>query len=195
MSSIKGRYARIELSLAKGESDKELFLTGDYLGIISISGEGSCKIKLDHRHSQELDLREVSAISGVFERVYFTTDGAGGTCTMFVGNGMAIHITPDPGRLRNGTAMSGQAEPLANTVGCLASDHLIVNDVTILNTNAFYACCIGVCVSDVATFKAHAYVLLPHQTLKFEIIDLYSLCAVSYDGVNTVILDVIGIYE
>ena len=195
MTSIKGRYARIEISLNDAKSDEELHLSGDYISIVAFLGPGSCKIKLDHRHSQEIDLREISSISGVFERIYLTTDGEGGTCTLFVGNGLAIHIAADAANLWNGTASGTQGTTLANIVGGLSSEPFKLNDVTILNMNGIYACYVGTYTGDVDLFRDTAYLLLPHKTLKFATVDMYSLGAVSYDGVHNVVLSIIGTYE
>jgi hypothetical protein len=194
MSSIKGRYARIEIPLDKVENDKELHLAGDYFSILSITGEGSCEIKLDHRHSRSIDLREISGITGLYERIYFTTDGGGGICTIFVGNGMAIQVLPDPQKLWRGEPISTQFTTSALTVLPLASAQLRLRSVTILNSNGIYACYVGPYNVDLATFKAHAYVLLPHKILKFAVLEMYSTACVAYDGVNNVILDIIGTY-
>ena len=195
MSSIKGRYARIEISLDKVETDKELFLTGDYLSLISITGDASCEIKIDHRHSQSIDLREITQISGLFERIFLTTNGGGGTCIFFVGTGMSIHVTPDPQKLRNGGIASAQITCTTDTVEALASNPYILNNITILNSNGVYTCYVGPYNSNPATFKAHAYTLLPHKTLHFPIADMYALAVISYDGVNNVALNIIGTYE
>lgn len=195
MSSIKGRYARIEIPLDEAENDKELFLTGDYLSVVSITGEGTCVMKLDHRHSQKLDFREVSGITGLFERLYFTTNGGGGICTLFVGTGIAINISPDPEKLWAGGAISTQITTTTDTVQGLAAVPLKLEDVTILNENALYACYVGPYNSVLATFKAHAYLLLPHKTFKFTKVDMYSLGTTSYDGTNNVILDILGRYQ
>jgi hypothetical protein len=195
LSSIKGRYAKIEIPLNKAESDKELHLTGDYLSVISITGHGSCEIKLDHRHSQAIDLREITEISGFFERVFFTTDGDGGTCTCFVGTGMSIHVTPNPQKLRNGGIASAQIISTTDTVEALANNPYILNNITILNSSGIYTCYVGPYNPNVPTFKSHAYVLLPHKTLHFALADMYALAVISYDGVNTPTLNIIGTYE
>jgi hypothetical protein len=195
LSSIKGRYAKIEIPLNKPESDKELFLTGDYLSLISITGNGSCEIKLDHRHSQSIDLREITEISGFFDRVFFTTDGDGGTCTCFVGTGMHIHVTPDPQKLRNGGIACAQITCTTDTVEALSNGPYLLNNITILNSSGVYTCYVGPYNPDPATFKAHAYVLLPHKTLDFTFADMYALAVISYDGVNTPTLNIIGTYE
>lgn len=192
MSSIKGRYARIEIPLNKAESGKELYITGDYLSIISITGEGTCEIKLDHRHSQAIDFREISGITGLFERLYLTTDGAGGICTLFVGTGIAINISANPEKLWAGGTACTQATTSTTVVLPLATITFKLEDVTILNSNGIYTCYVGCYNDDLATFKAYAYVLLPHKTLKFGKVDMHTLGIASYDAVNNVIVNVIG---
>jgi hypothetical protein len=195
MPSIKGRYARIEISLNKAETAKELFLTGDYLSVVSITGNGSCDIKLDHRHSQSIDLREISGISGIFERIYLTTDGGGGTVILYIGNGMAVHVLADPQKLKSGGSTGTQVTTLNDTVIGLANELYNLRDVTILNSNGIYSCYVGPYNYTPAIFRAYAYVLLPHKTLHFTFIDMYTLGVISYDGVNNVIVDIIGTYN
>jgi hypothetical protein len=102
---VKARYARIELPLGSAESNKEMHLVGDYIGVVSITGSGTVKVRLDHRHSQEIDLREVSEISAVFGKLYFTTDGGGGTCTLYIGGALSARLKPIQGKvsIRNTT--------------------------------------------------------------------------------------------
>jgi hypothetical protein len=195
MSSIKGRYARIEIPLDKAETGKELHLSGDYLSVVSITGDGTCIIKLDHRHSQNINLREISGISGAFERIYFTSDGKGGTVTLYIGAGMAIHVSPDPQKLKSGGTVCTQVTTSNTAVQSLASEVYNLRDVTILNSNGIYSCYVGSYNPVPATFRAYAYVLLPHKTLHFTFKDMYSLGIISYDGVNNVIVGIIGTYN
>jgi hypothetical protein len=192
MTSIKGRYARIEISLSKAETDKELFLTGDYLNIISITGEGTCKIKLDHRHSQEIDLREITGITGIFERVYLTSDGAGGTCTVFIGAGMAITVSPDPQNIYGAYAIGTQDITIVDTVLRLASESLKLKDVSIINATTTYSHFVGAYNSNLTAFRAHAYRLYPFATLHFREVDMYSLAITPYDNVNVGTFSIIG---
>jgi hypothetical protein len=195
MPSIKARYARIEIPLNKAETGKELYLSGDYLSVVSITGDGTCIIKLDHRHSQNIDLREISGISGVFERIYLTTDGKGGTVILYIGAGMAVHVMPDPQKLKSGGTVSTQVTTSNSAVQSLANELFNLRDVTIQNSNGKYACYVGPYNPTPATFRAYAYVLLPHKTLHFTFIDMYTLGIISYDGVNNVIVNVIGTYN
>jgi hypothetical protein len=195
MSSIKARYARIEIPLNKAETGKELHLSGDYLSVVSITGAGSCNIKLDHRHSQIINLREISGISGAFERIYLTTDGEGGTVTIYIGAGMAVHVMPDPQKLKSGGTTSTQITTSNSAVQTLASEPYYLRDVTIQNSNGIYSCYVGPYNPTPATFRAYAYVLLPHKTVHFTFVDMYSLGIISYDGVNNIIINVIGTYN
>jgi hypothetical protein len=96
---VKARYARFEFPLGSAESNKEMHLVGDYIGVVSITGSGTVKVRLDHRHSQEIDLREVAEISAVFGKLYFTTDGAGGTCTLYIGGALSARLKPIQGKV------------------------------------------------------------------------------------------------
>ena len=194
MSSIKSRYARIEIPLDKAETGKELHLTGDYLSIISITGIGTCEIKLDHRHSQSINLREIKGITGAFEKIYFTTDGGGGMVSLYIGTGMAVHVLANPQELWSGGTAGTQVSTQTAVVQPLATDPIRLTNVSIQNSNGIYACYVGPYNVDVATFKAYAYVLLPHQSLHFRMIEMTALGCISYDGSNNVILDIIGTY-
>jgi hypothetical protein len=96
---VKARYARFEFPLGSAVSNQEMHLTGDYIGIVSITGTGTCRVRLDHRHSQEINLREVAEISAPFGKMYFTTDGAGGTCTVYIGGALAARLKPIQGKV------------------------------------------------------------------------------------------------
>jgi len=94
MEGQKGRYARIEIPLGTASTDGLLEIMGDYIGVVSITGDGTCKMRLDHRHAQQIDLREVEEIMSPFGKVYFTTDGAGGTLTIYVGGALTARLKP-----------------------------------------------------------------------------------------------------
>ena len=94
MEGQKGRYARIEIDLATASTDGLLEIMGDYIGVVSITGDGTCKMRLDHRHAQQINLREVEEIMSPFGKVYFTTDGAGGTLIIYVGGALTARLKP-----------------------------------------------------------------------------------------------------
>lgn len=89
-----GRYARIEIDLGVASSDGLLDLTGDYIGVVCITGDGSAKVRLDHRHAQQIDLREVQEISSPFGKIFFESDGAGGTLTLYIGGALTARLKP-----------------------------------------------------------------------------------------------------
>ena len=89
-----GRYARIEIDLGTASSDGLLELSGDYIGVVSITGDGTAKVRLDHRHSQQINLREVVEISSPFGKIYFESDGAGGTLTLYIGGALTARLKP-----------------------------------------------------------------------------------------------------
>lgn len=89
-----GRYARITISLAEAQADGLLELSGDYIGIASITGDGTCKVRLDHRHAQQIDLREVEEISSPFGKLYFESDGAGGSLVLYIGGALTARLKP-----------------------------------------------------------------------------------------------------
>jgi hypothetical protein len=91
---VKGRYTRVTLDLSAAQTSQELAIEGDYIGVASITSTGTVKIRLDHRHSQEIDLREVSEISSPFGKIFFTTNGAGGECIIYVGGALTARLKP-----------------------------------------------------------------------------------------------------
>jgi hypothetical protein len=96
---VKGRYTRITLDLATAQTNQKLHIEGDYIGVSSITSTGTCKIRLDHRHSQEINLREVSEIFSPFGGLYFTTDGVGGACIIYVGGLLTARLKPIQGKV------------------------------------------------------------------------------------------------
>ena len=90
----KGRYARIVIPLDTASTNGVLEITGDYIGVVSITGDGTCLMRLDHRHAQNINLREIEEISSPFGKVYFTTDGAGGELVIYVGGALTARLKP-----------------------------------------------------------------------------------------------------
>jgi len=90
----KGRYARIEVDLGTASTNGLLEISGDYLGVASVTGTGTCKVRLDHRHAQQIDLREVEEVLSPFGKVYFTTDGGGGKLVLYIGGALTARLKP-----------------------------------------------------------------------------------------------------
>ena len=91
---VKGRYTRITLDLSAAQSNQELAIEGDYIGVSSVTSIGTVNIRLDHRHSQNINLREVAEISSPFGKIYFTTDGGGGECILYIGGALTARLKP-----------------------------------------------------------------------------------------------------
>lgn len=188
-------YARIELPLNKGETEKLLYLEGDYINVLTISGIGSCIVKMNHRHSPEINLREVSKITGTFDKLFLTTDGGGGTCTMFIGRGPLVDISPDAAKLWAGGLASNKITTSLTVVQWFSYSWFRLTEISIVNTSGFYACYIGPWHSDAAYFKSKAYALMPHETLHFPVGEMSSFGCISYDGVHNVDIGIIGLVE
>lgn len=94
VEGAKGRYARIEIPLGAAKTDELIDIYGDYIGVVSITGDGTCKVRLDHRHAAQINLREVQEISSPFGKIYFETDGAGGLLTLYVGGALTARLKP-----------------------------------------------------------------------------------------------------
>lgn len=195
MYEKKGGHARIELSLETPETDKLLHLTGDYISIITITGSGTCTLKWNHRHSQAVNMREVTSISGVFDKLYITTDGGGGICSMYVGDGVALHVSPNQSKLWPGGVAGARINTDLANVTPLANSPFRMREVTISNTNNFYSCHVGPYNSNMAGFKSNAYILFPHETLRFGMMEMSALGCASYDTTHIVEIDVIGLVE
>jgi hypothetical protein len=194
MTSIKGRYAQIEISLDKAESGKELHITGDYLTIISITGEGTCEIKIDHRHSQTIDFREILGITGPFERLYFTSDGGGGTCSIFVGVGIAIHVTPDAEKTW-GSGLFSERVITSDSVQRFYATPLRLRYLKIYNGSPTQAVYLGKYNSSASTFSSEALVIGSYDIIDFKHVDLYELGFRHFTGATPFALHVFGSNE
>jgi hypothetical protein len=88
----KGQYTRIVIPLNESFTDKEYHLAGSFLGIVSIKGSASCKIKLDFIHNGLIDLREIQTIRSHFNKIYVSTNGYGGELTIYICQSMETSI-------------------------------------------------------------------------------------------------------
>jgi hypothetical protein len=91
----KARYSRIIVNLDEAFIDKEYYLAGSFIGVVSVTGGASCTIKLDYIRSGVIDLREVKEIKAQFNKLYITTDGIGGALTLYVCQAMETVIEPE----------------------------------------------------------------------------------------------------
>lgn len=90
----KARYSKISIPLDAPLTDKEFYLAGSFIGVSSITGNGTCEIKLDYVRSAKLDLRQIEEIKADFSRIYFTSNGNGGTCTLYICQAMETSLKP-----------------------------------------------------------------------------------------------------
>jgi hypothetical protein len=121
----KGRYSRIEIPLGVAKSDELVDIYGDYLGVVSITGDGTCLVRLDHRHAPQINLREVQEVSSPFGKIYLETNGAGGMLTLYVGGALTARLKPIQSKVSlrsvKGTDMNSADDKrfLAHTFGSL----------------------------------------------------------------------------
>ena len=217
---VKGRYTRISLKLSAAQTSQELAIEGDYIGVVSITNTGTCKIRLDHRHSQEIDLREVSEINSPFGKLYFTTDGAGGEAIIYVGGALTARLKPIQGKvsIRNiagsdvdllteadfDSKMAGlqwtgtpYSTPKTSTNAVVKFEAATkkLRDVVIRNTHASYEVDIGVYNATPATFRAASFELGAGSSIGFKEIDLNLLAVISSTDGEHAILHVLGVTE
>lgn len=102
----KARYSRITVNLDEAFIDKEYYLAGSYLGVVSVTGGASCTIKLDYERSGVIDLREIESIKANFNKLYITTDGTGGELTLYICQSMEAQIKPETKNIYTGMVYS-----------------------------------------------------------------------------------------
>jgi hypothetical protein len=196
---VKGRYTRLTLDLSTAQTNQELHIEGDYIGIVSITSSGTCNIRLDHRHSQNINLREVSEINSPFGKLYFTTDGAGGSCIIYVGGALTARLKPIQGKvsIRN---ISGsdvdlvEAKRFTSHTGGHLSNTIVADTAERLNATTLkvkwaiiytdLAIRYGFS-STVARVAAVGNVLAAGASLTVEYCDLYDLYIVNNVGAET----------
>jgi hypothetical protein len=102
----KARYSRITISLNEAFTDKEYYIAGSYLGVVSVTGGASCTIKLDYERSGIIDLREIESIRANFNKLYITTDGIGGELILYICQSMVAQIKPETKNIYTGMVYS-----------------------------------------------------------------------------------------
>lgn len=217
---VKGRYTRITLDLAAAQTNQELHLVGDYIGVASITSTGTCKVRLDHRHSQEIDLREVSEVSSPFGKMYFSTDGAGGEAVVYIGGALTARLKPLQSKvsIRNiagsdvdllteagfdakMAALEWSGTPYStpktstNVVQKFEAATKKLRDVVIKNTHASYEVDIGVYHATPATFRAASFELGAGCAVGFKEVDLALLGLLSSTDGEHAVIHVLGVTE
>lgn len=220
LEGVKGRYTRIELDLTSSETSQELQIAGDYIGVASITSTGTVKIRLDHRHSQEIDLREVSEISSPFGKLYFTTDGAGGKAVIYVGGALTARLKPLQSKVSIRNIAGGDVDLLTETnfdakMAALQWSGIVystpktstnavvrfeaaakkLRDVVIRNTHASYEVNIGLYNATPATFRGASFELAAGASIGFKEVDMNSLALISSTDGEHAILHVLGVTE
>lgn len=90
----KGRYSKVTLDLATAQINQMLELHGNFIGVVKSTGAGTCIIRLDDRHSAELNLKQISEIGAPFGKIFFTTDGGGGSVEIYIGGELFSRFKP-----------------------------------------------------------------------------------------------------
>jgi hypothetical protein len=117
----KARYSRITVSLDEAFTDKEYYLAGSYLGVVSVTGGASCKIKLDYTRSGVIDLREIESIHANFNKLYITTDGTGGDLILYICQSMVAQLKPETKNIYTGMIYNGAGATVDNVQRLLDS--------------------------------------------------------------------------
>lgn len=132
----KARYSRITVSLREAFTDKEFYLAGSFLGVVSVTGGASCAIKLDYLHSGVIDLREVKEIKAHFNKLYITTDGTGGELILYVCQAMETVIEPETKNIYTGMLYSDAGDTADNVIRLVDSSYgWHLSQVTIRNAH------------------------------------------------------------
>ena len=180
----KARYSRIRIRLYDSFTDKEFYLSGSFIGVASITGGATCQLRLDHIHAEEINLREVEEIRSNFNRIYITTDGAGGVVTLYICQSMETIISADKKTVFTGLC-NNYSYVSTNTVRRVSPNyHYKANRIRIRNTHATYAVELGTIISktsvpSTAIFRSWSYRLIAQEAIEFTHVDLFHMGFVS----------------
>jgi len=174
----KASYYKVKISLNKVLENQKLSIAGEYLTVGKIHGYASCKIRLNHPHSTLLDLREVREFEGHFDEVYFTTDGYGYECILYVATSLNTKVHVSTPLKYDGGALSG-ALNTQNYVRRFSNEEWIMNEFHLRNTHATYAFEIGVVardsLPDIAYFRDYSWRIIAQEDFKLSNINLRTL--------------------
>ena len=132
----KARYSRITIPLNVAFTDKEYHLAGSFIGVVSVTGGGSCTIRLDYLHSGQINLREIETIKSKFNKLYITTDGNGGVLTLYICQSMETIISPETKTAYTGMVLSMAGETGNDVLRLIDSSYgFHLTEVTIRNAN------------------------------------------------------------
>jgi hypothetical protein len=181
---IKGRYSRIRISLYEPFTDKEFHLTGSFIGVASITGGGTCEIRLDHVHAEVINLREIKEIKSRFDKIYITSDGWGGFLTLYICQSMETIIDAEKETVFTGT-LRNYSRNSQNYVRRVSETWFYkANRFKIRNTHAVNGVDIGYVpftadLPDAASFRAYAFRLIAQDVLELTEVQLKGIGFIS----------------
>jgi hypothetical protein len=157
---VKASYYRVSVSLNEAVTNEKLSIAGEFLTVGKINGYASCEIRFNHPNATLVNLREVREMKGHFDDIYFTTDGYGYECVLYVATSPNATIrTGEPIRY-DGSALSGSVNS-KNYIRRFHEEEYIMNDFWIRNTHAANTVEIGVLhpdyITEVATFRNYSW--------------------------------------
>jgi len=174
----KAHYTRISISLYNALADTEYYLSGSFIGVASITGGATCKIRLNHAHAEQINLREVQEIRGKFNRVYITSDGEGGILTLYICQSMETLISPKAATPFTGTVLSISGSTTNIVERMTETYHYKASEIHIQNTHAANDIELGwagYTIPATADFRNYSYCLAAGENIKLIDVDLYYL--------------------
>lgn len=192
----KARYSQIRIPLNASYTDKELYLSGSFIGVAAITGGGTCEIKLDYTAAQKINLRQVREIKANFTKIYVSSDGHGGACYLYICKAMETTIDPNNVTIYSGTLLSISKNSTNIVRRVTATSHHKVSRIKIRNTHATYGVDLGfvsrTSIPDTAYFRTYGYRLIAQDDIEFTEIDTWGLGFVSTVDDNHVNLKMIA---
>jgi hypothetical protein len=174
----KASFYRVRISLDNVRDNEKLSIAGEYLTVGKIHGYASCKIRLNHSNAPLLDLREVREFEGHFDDIYFTTDGYGYECVLYVATSLNTKIHVSTPLKYDGGALTG-ALNTQNYVRRFSEEEYIMNEFNLRNSHATYAFEIGVVARDwlptIAYFRDYSWRIIAQETFKLTKVNLRTL--------------------
>lgn len=191
----KAQYSKIDISLDTSYTDKELYLAGSFIGIAGVTGSGTCEIKLDYIHSAKLDLRVVEEIKANFTRIYLTSNGNGGTCSLYICQAMETTLKPVKNPFLG--VMFNYAYNSKNYVRRLhETAHRRHTQLMIRNTHAVNGIDFAMFIEgeSAADFRIGAWRLVAQESLTLHDVDMYTVGYCSAVDDAPVYIKVLGIW-
>jgi hypothetical protein len=174
----KASFYRVEISLENARDNEKLSIAGEYLTVGKIHGYASCKIRLNHSNAPLLDLREVREFEGHFDDIFFTTDGYGHKCVLYIATSLNTKVHVSTPLKYDGGALTG-ALNTQNYVRRFTEEEYIMNEFNLRNTHAVNGFEIGVIpretLPDIAYFRDYSWRIVAQETFKLSKINLRTL--------------------